>query len=114
MLDLRDTAPDLDPTKHDLAAQAAGPSGFRRSRNKRKATPGAPLSQGGPGLCAVGDPKHAGNHFAREPGDPTSVCRRENCRPCREVEGRTPMTNGRGKSDGSVVPAKSLNKCRGT
>src|SRR5215468_358616 len=103
----------IEPRKHDLAAQAAGPSGCRRSRNKRKATPGAPLSQGGPGLCAVGDPKHARNHFVREPGDPTSVCSRENCRPCREVEGRTPMTNGRGKSDSSKVPTKPPNNAEG-
>src|SRR5438477_4790250 len=62
---------------------------------------------------AVGDPKHAWNHFVREPRDPTSVCRRENCRPCREVEGRTPVTNGRGKSDSSTVPTKPPNNAEG-
>src|SRR3989454_664672 len=30
--------------------------------------------------------------------------------PCREAERRTPMMNRQGKSDGRVVPAKSLNK----
>src|SRR6516225_6089534 len=104
----------IEPRKHDLAAQAAGPSGCRRSRNKRKATPGVPLWQGASGPRAVEDPKHAWNHFAREPGDPTSVGRRENCRPCREVEGRTPMTNGRGKSDRSKIRAKPPNNAEGT
>src|ERR1700745_2249938 len=103
----------IEPRKHDLVAQAAGPSGCRRSRNKRKAKPGAPPTQGAPGPRAVGDPKHARNHLAREPGDPTSVCRGEKCRPCREVEERTPMTNRHGKSDSSTQPAKSATKAEG-
>src|SRR6185436_3146817 len=32
------------------------------------------------------------------------------CSPHREVQGRTPMMNGRGKSDRSIVPRKSPNK----
>src|SRR4029077_17440592 len=44
---------------------------------------------------------------------PTSACGRKSCRPYREVEGRTPMTHGRGKSDSSKVPAKSPNKVEG-
>ena len=35
-------------------------------------------------------------------------------RPHREVQGRTPMMNGRGKSDSSVVPEKPPNKARAT
>src|SRR5262249_26808512 len=58
-------------------------------------------------------PVHVRKHLAREPGGPTSVCRQENGRPCREVQGRTPMTNGCGKSDSPIVPAKSLNKAEG-
>src|SRR5260370_18212692 len=46
-------------------------------------------------------------------GRSTSVCRGENCRPCREVKGRTPMTNGRGKSDRSIEPGKLPNKAEG-
>jgi hypothetical protein len=42
-----------------------------------------------------------------------SVCNRENCRPHREVQGRTPMMNERGKSDRSVIPVKSPNKAEG-
>src|SRR3972149_1224240 len=38
---------------------------------------------------------------------------RENGGPHREVGGRTPMTNGHGKSDGPVVPGKSPNKAGG-
>src|SRR5260370_17137018 len=76
----------------------------------RKATSGAPPARGAPGSCAVRDPEHVPKHLVREPGDPTSVCRGENCRPYREVEGRTPMTNGRGKSDRFIEPAKLPNK----
>src|SRR5262249_45277571 len=63
---------------------------------------------------ARSNPKHAWNDLAREPGDPTSVGRRVNCRPCREVEGRTLMTNGRGKSDSSKVSTKPPNNAEGT
>src|SRR5215470_13352053 len=103
----------IEPRKHDLAAQAASPSGCRRSRNKRKATPDAPPTQGAPGPCAVGDPKHVRNHLAREPGDPAFLCRGESCRLYREAERHTPMMNGRGKSDSSIGPAKSPNKAEG-
>src|SRR5262245_57952937 len=70
-----------------------------------------PISQGTVGPCAVEDPVHVRNHRAREPGDPAPVCNeRRECRPHREVQGRTPMTNGRGKSDNLVVPEKPPNK----
>jgi hypothetical protein len=52
-------------------------------------------------------------HLVREPGDPRSACSHENCRPHREVEGRTPMVNGHGKSDSSAVPRKSPNQAEG-
>ena len=34
----------------------------------------------------------------------------KSCGSCREVQGRTPMMDGHGKSDRLVVPAKSPNK----
>src|ERR1700739_763980 len=95
------------------AAQAAGTPGCRRSGDCRKATPGAPPSQGVPGSRAVRDPVHVRKHLGWEPGDPTSVCRGENCRPYREVKGRTLMTNGRGKSDRFIEPVKSPNNAEG-
>src|SRR5919198_3041811 len=105
--------PGIEPRNACPAAQAAGTSGCRRRRCKRKAKPGAPPSQGAPGSRAVADPVHVRKRPAWEPGDPTSVYRGEICRPHREVEGRTPMTNGRGKSDSFTVPAKSPNKAEG-
>src|ERR1700722_14796980 len=103
----------IEPRNICPAAQAAGTPGCRRAGECRKATSGAPPSQGVPGSRAVRDPGHVREHLVWDPGDPTSVSRRENCRPCREVEGRTPMTNGRGKSDSSTVPVNSLNKAEG-
>src|SRR4029077_2140164 len=99
-----------EPRNTCPAAQAAGTPGCRRCGERRKAIPGTPPSRGVLGSRAVKDPKHVRKCLAREPGDPTSVCGGENCRPCREVEGHTPMTNGRGKSDSSTVPAKLPNK----
>ena len=105
--------PGIEPRNACPAAKATGTSGCRRRRCKRKARPGAPPARGAPGSRAVRDPVHVRKHLVREPGDPTSVCGRENYRPCREVEGRTPMTNGRGKSDRSIEPAKSPNNAEG-
>jgi RNA-directed DNA polymerase len=59
---------------------------------------------------AVGDPAHVRKRLAREPGDPASVCGGGSCRPHREVERRTPMMDGRGKSDRPIVPQKPPNK----
>src|SRR5215831_13064409 len=103
----------IEPRNICPAAQAAGTSGCRRGGERRKATLGAPPSQGAPGSRAVRDPVHVRKHLAREPGDPTFACRGENCRPCREVQGRTPMMNECGKSDSPTVPAKSPNKTEG-
>src|SRR6266699_1895179 len=89
------------------------PPGCRRCKEMRKAPSGAPISRGVPESRAVRDPVHVRKHLVREPGDPTFACRRENCRPYREVEGRTPMMNERGKSDSSKVPAKSPNQVEG-
>ena len=61
---------------------------------------------------AVKDPDHVRKHLTREPGDPTPVCG-EGSRPHREVQGRTPMVNGRGKSDNPVVPRKPPNNAVG-
>ena len=46
------------------------PPGCRRRRRRRKARPGASLSQGTPESRAVKDPEHVRKHLAREPGDP--------------------------------------------
>jgi len=48
-----------------------------------------------------------------EPGDPTSVGRGENGRPYREVKGRTPRRNGRGKSDSPTVATNWPNQAEG-
>src|SRR6266478_1355477 len=103
----------IEPRNTCPAAQAAGTPGCRRGGGCRKAIPGAPPSQGVLGSRAVRDPVHVRKHLVREPGDPTPVCKEESCRPCREVKGRTPMMNGRGKSDSPVIPAKSPNKAEG-
>src|SRR5215469_12075595 len=103
----------IEPRNVCPVARAAGTPGCRRGGERRKAIPGAPPSQGAPGSRAVRDPVHVRKHLVREPGDPTFVCRGENCRPCREVEGRTPMMDERGKSDSSVIPAKSPNQAEG-
>src|SRR6267143_3852605 len=90
--------------------------GRRRCRRKRKATSGAPtrlparqVSRGTPESRAVRDPVHVRRHLAREPGDPKSTQGRCSLGTHREVEGRTPMTNGPGKSDRPAVPGKSPN-----
>src|SRR5262245_52902719 len=67
-------------------------------------------SASAPGLRAVRDPVHARTHLVREPGDPASALCSWRRGPHREVQGRTPMMNGRGKSDRSVVPESSPNK----
>src|SRR6266436_947848 len=86
------------------------PPGRRRCRRKRKAPSGAPISRGVPESRAVRDPERVRKHLAWEPGDPKSIqgcsCRGTH----REVQGRTPMMNGHGKSDRPVVPEKSPNK----
>src|SRR6202035_311030 len=103
----------IEPRNACPAAQAAGTPGCRRRGEGRKAILGAPPSQGVPRSRAVTDPEHERKHLARKPGDPTSVYGRESRRPHREVEGRTPMMNGRGKSDSFTVPTKSPNKAEG-
>jgi hypothetical protein len=55
------------------------------------------------------DPVHVWKHLAREPGDPTALCRAACGRAHREVARRTPMMNGCGKSDRLIVPAKLPN-----
>src|SRR6266851_7866191 len=85
------------------------PPGRRRCRRKRKAPSGAPISRGVPESRAVRDPVHVRRHLAREPGDPKSAPGSSCLGTHREVQGRTPMTNGPGKSDSPVVPEKSPN-----
>src|SRR6266436_3035291 len=85
------------------------PPGRRRCRRKRKAPSGAPISRGAPESRAVRDPVHVPRHLAREPGDPKSAQGSSGLGTHREVQGRTPMTNGPGKSDSPVVPEKSPN-----
>src|SRR6267378_5071015 len=85
------------------------PPGRRRCRSMRKAPSGAPISRGVPESHAVRDPEHVRRHLAREPGDPKSAPGSSCLGTHREVQGRTPMTNGPGKSDSPVVPEKSPN-----
>jgi len=86
------------------------PPGRRRCKEKRKAASNAPKSRGAFESCAVRDPEHVPKHLAREPGGPafsqSGICPGAH----REVRGRTPMMNERGKSDRPVVPVKSSNK----
>src|ERR1700722_10324842 len=84
--------------------------GRRRCKEKRKAPFGAPISRGAPESRAVRDPVHVRRHLAREPGDPRTVQGSSSLGTHREVQGRTPMMNGSGKSDRPVVPEKSPNK----
>src|SRR5216684_2204038 len=86
------------------------PPGRRRCRRKRKAPSGAPISRGVPESRAVRDPEHVRKHLAWEPGDPKSIQGCSCLGTHREVQGRTPMMNGHGKSDRPVVPEKSPNK----
>src|SRR5277367_5813956 len=58
---------------------------------------------------AVGDPSHARKLPAREPGDPAVPRLDGRAGRIGKAEGRTPMMNDRGKSDGPVVPAKPPN-----
>src|SRR5437016_419720 len=83
--------------------------GRRRCRRKRKATSGAPISRGEPESRAIRDPVHVRRHLAWEPGDPKSAQRSSCLGTHREVQGRTPMTIGPGKSDRPTVPEKFPN-----
>src|SRR6266567_7919784 len=71
--------------------------GRRRCKEKRKAPSDAPKSRGVPESRAVRDPVHVHRHLAREPGDPKFAQGRSCLGTHREVQGRTPMTNGPGK-----------------
>lgn len=92
-----------------LSREISSP-GCRRGYDTRKATRGGASSQAPDRPRAVGDPLHAWNLHAREPGDPLTA---------REIDGsagragkaggRTPAMHGQRKSDGFVVPAKRLN-----
>ena len=86
------------------------PPGRRRRKEMGKAPSGAPISRGVLESRAVRDPVHVRKHLAWEPGDPAftpdGICLGTH----REVQGHTPMMNEHGKSDRSVIPAKSPNK----
>src|SRR5713101_1895209 len=71
--------------------------GCRRCKEKRKAPSSAPISRGVLESRAVRDPVHVRRHLAWEPGDPKSAQGRSCLGTRREVQGRTPMTNGPGK-----------------
>jgi hypothetical protein len=86
------------------------PPGCRRCKEKRKATPNASTSRDASGSRAVRDPVQVRKHPAREPGGPVLAHCRWSGGPRREVQGRTPTMNERGKSDGPVVALKSPNK----
>src|SRR6266567_4223276 len=83
--------------------------GCRRCKEKRKAPPEAPISRGDSRSRAVTDPVHVPKHLAWEPGDPAFTPDGMCLGTHREVKGRTPMTNGAGKSDSPVVPEKFPN-----
>src|SRR5256885_5151083 len=100
----------IEPRNTCPVARAMGPSGCRRCGAKRKAISEASFWPDAEESRAVRDPTHVRKHSAREPGGPTSVCGSRKSRPHREVQGHTPMTNRRGKSDSCVVPTKSPNK----
>src|SRR5438876_4560791 len=95
--------PGIEPRK-------THPPGCRRRRRTRKAPPRAPIPRGARGSRAVRDPVHVRKHLAREPGGPVPARGGWSRGTHREVQGRTPMMNGHGKSDRPNVPAKSPNK----
>ena len=105
--------PGIEPRNQRPGARASGSPGCRRRGARRKATPEAPPPRGASGPRAVRDPEHARKHLAREPGDPAFVRGGGSRGPHREVQGRTPMMDGRGKSDSPVVPGKPPNKAEG-
>src|SRR5207247_10588458 len=86
---------------------SGGTSGGRRRGGWRKVISDVSIARDTEGSGAVRDPRHVRTHLAREPGDPAVVC--QEGRPHREVQGRTPMTDDRRKSDTAVVPEKSRN-----
>src|SRR6266403_1620201 len=86
------------------------PPGRRRRKEMRKAPSGAPISRGVLESRAVTDPVHVRKHLAWEPGDPGFTPNGMCVGTHREVQGHTPMMNEHGKSDRSVIPAKSPNK----
>src|SRR5581483_5547401 len=102
--------PGIEPRNNRPVADATGSPGCRRCKEKRKAIPDAPPAGGAAGPRALRDPVHARPHRVREPGGPASAGERGARRPHREVQGHTPMMDGRGKSDSSVVPGKLPNK----
>src|SRR5574341_2329308 len=89
-------------------------SGRRRRGGRRKATSETSISQDVEESRAVRDPEHARTHLAREPGEPVVARRRWGGGPHREVQGHTPMMDGHGRSDRSVVPTKSPNNAGGS
>jgi len=53
---------------------------------------------------------HEPEHLTQEPGDPVFICAKGWYRPHQEVQGRTLMMNGYGKSHSPIVPKKPSNK----
>src|SRR5574342_763141 len=100
----------MQPRKFPAASLGAATPGCRRREERRKAALGASISRDPPGPRAVEVPAHARKHHAREPGGPSSACPPKGGRPHREVQGRTPMRDGRGKSDSPIVSRKPPNK----
>src|SRR5262249_49860006 len=102
--------PGIEPRKQSSVATATATSGCRRREGRRKARPVAPLPRGAIGTSRGPRPR------ARTETSRTGTGRSLGClwsvyrRPHREVERRTPMMDGRGKSDKPIVPAKPSNK----
>ena len=76
-------------------------------------TAGSARSRAAGGPRAVGEPVHAGNLHAREPGGPIPTPSADHrTGPPRKGQGRTPRMNGHGKSDSLVLPTNPPNKAQ--
>src|SRR5882672_6168815 len=108
--------PGIEPRNTCPMPRGVGDPGCRGCGDKPKVTPVLPHWRGSTGPRAVRDPVQARKHFVREPGGPAVFCAALGSvwrRAHREAQGRTTMSNRRGKSDCCVVPKKLPNKAAG-
>jgi hypothetical protein len=85
-------------------------SGCRGCVPRRKLKLGASFRQYALGPCAVKDPTHVRMHFARDRGIPSASEIARLAERVGQSKDRSRRTNVDGKSDRSVMPAKSRNK----
>jgi ABC-2 type transport system permease protein len=85
-------------------------SGCRGCVPRRKVKLGASFRQDAMGPCAVKDPTHVRMHFARDRGIPSASEIARLAERVGQSKDRSRRTNVDGKSDRSVMPAKSRNK----